>query len=160
LVTAPRVPVVRSPSDFLRLVVAVAVLVVVVLVEVLFGGAVVGFVHDLLRGLDAVRGSVATAVAVGVRVIALVLLAAGLVAAAAPATSVRSLVAIVCGWVGGAAAVVALGAPAARPGRDAVLGALRSVGVDAATLEGSSVDARGSTPYFADTGDGHHLFVK
>ncbi|MEZ5206211.1 MAG: lipopolysaccharide kinase InaA family protein [Acidimicrobiales bacterium] len=37
---------------------------------------------------------------------------------------------------------------------------LTGVGVDLAELEPAAVDARGSTPYFGTTTDGHRLFVK
>ena len=44
---------VRSPADILRLVVAATILVVLLVVEWLFGDTLVTFASDLLRGLDA-----------------------------------------------------------------------------------------------------------
>jgi len=46
-------PVVRSPADVLRLVVAAGVVVLLLVVEWLFGDSLVQFTSDLLRGLDA-----------------------------------------------------------------------------------------------------------
>jgi undecaprenyl-diphosphatase len=69
-------------------------------------------------------------------------------------------IALSTGWVGGGAAVVALGAPTRRPTVEQVSAGLASVGVPVAKLEVASVDARGSTPYFGETTDGHKLFVK
>ena len=244
--------VVRSPADVLRLLVATATLLALLLTEWLFGAAVVGFTHDLLRGLDALGETFITAVVVVTRVVALALLGAGLVVvvvrghwrvlatavlgaaagaaifavadiwvetqraalvelsdvagplsaprfpsstglavvaavvtAAGPwitrryrrlgwvltfglsagvfvATPVSAAVgvAIASGWTAGALAVVALGAPSRRPTRESVIDGLRAVGVDLASLEPASVDARGSTPYFGSTADGRPLFVK
>jgi undecaprenyl-diphosphatase len=74
--------------------------------------------------------------------------------------SFESVVALFAGWTAGAAVVVVLGAPSRRPTRDAVVEGLRAVGVDVARLEPASVDARGSTPYFGELGDGDAVFVK
>lgn len=245
-------PVVRSPADVLRAVVAAVSLAALLAVEVLFGSAVAGFVHDLLRGLDAFSDSFLTTVVVLVRVGAVGYLAvaclvaarrgrwrllvtaalgavagagvfavadtvvdnsraaltsltdtlgpltsttfptstglaaiAGVVAAASPwmarrrrrvawllvlglavgafvaaPVSASVAVALASGWLGGAAAVVLLGAPALRPTRDAVVTGLRSVGLDLVTLVAASVDARGSTPYFGADGAGRRYFVK
>jgi undecaprenyl-diphosphatase len=72
----------------------------------------------------------------------------------------RAAAAVLCGWVGGSLALVILGGPVRRPGKDAVIDGLNSVGVGIATLEAAAVDARGSTPYFGATTDGRKLFVK
>jgi undecaprenyl-diphosphatase len=64
------------------------------------------------------------------------------------------------GWLAGAAAVVALGAPVRRPTRDQVADGLAAVGVPLASLEKAGVDARGSTPYFGVEEGGRKLFVK
>jgi tRNA A-37 threonylcarbamoyl transferase component Bud32 len=74
--------------------------------------------------------------------------------------SLETLLAVLAGWVGGAASVVILGAPSRRPTQSAVTEGLRSVGTDLARLEPASVDARGSTPYFGDLRDGTPVFVK
>ncbi len=71
----------RAPSDVLRLVVAVVSLVVLILLGVLFGDTIVGFVADLLRGLDALPAwLVTTLVALG-QVLGLLLLVVGIGAA-------------------------------------------------------------------------------
>src|SRR4051794_9398243 len=67
-VAAAPTPVVRSPADILRLVVAVVTLLVVIIIDALFGGTVVGFAHDLLRGADAFSKTFITTVVVMVRV--------------------------------------------------------------------------------------------
>ncbi len=73
--TAPRAPeIARSPADVLRLVVAAALLLVLLLVEWLFGDTLVGFASDLLRGLDAVPQWIVDAIVLGTRVLAVVVL--------------------------------------------------------------------------------------
>ncbi len=242
----------RSPVDVLRLAVGAGLLVVVLIIMGLFGNAVVTFFNDLLRGIDAVPSWLVNALVVGSRVLAVVLLGAGLVtavarrrwrvivttggaavvaglaaaalelwdtpeadtlttvsislvpvtgadfpsatgvaviAAAATAaspwvsrpwrrlawtlvvattlarfvtapTSFDSLIALLVGWVAGSLALVVLGGPVRRPSDDAVAAGLASVGVPVASLAKASVDARGSTPYFATSSDGDRLFVK
>lgn len=71
-----------------------------------------------------------------------------------------TLLAVTAGWVGGAAAIVVIGAPSRRPSGEAIADGLAAVGVPLAKLEQASVDARGSTPYFGTTVDGEPLFVK
>jgi undecaprenyl-diphosphatase len=90
---------------------------------------------------------------------ALVLALATATVVAAPLAN-HAAMAVVSGWVGGAVALLALGAPAHRIGDDAVRRGLRSVGLALARLEPAKVDARGSTPYFGATTDGRPLFVK
>ena len=68
--------------------------------------------------------------------------------------------AVLVGWVVGAAVVVLLGGPSRRPTGRAIADGLARVGVPLARLEVASVDARGSTPYFAVAADGGKLFVK
>jgi glycosyltransferase 2 family protein len=68
----------RSPSDVLRLVVAAAALLAMLLVEALFGSAVVSFASDLLRGLDVLGDGLITASVLVVRVAGVALLAVGL----------------------------------------------------------------------------------
>jgi glycosyltransferase 2 family protein len=74
---APRIA--RSPADILRLIVAVAVAVALLLVEALFGETLVGFGSDLLRGLDAVPAWMIDLVVVGTRILAVVVFGGGLV---------------------------------------------------------------------------------
>ena len=242
----------RAPSDVLRLAVASAVLVAVVIVGWLFDEAVVGFAADLLRGLDALPSWLVTALVATGQVLGIVLLITALVAAlvrwdtrlvgavlvggvaavllftllrplvdeealrvttlnesytllppdripsaaglaaitgvvtaAAPWVSRRwrkaawafvvveasihfmgndvsfdTVLALLSGWVAGAAAVVALGAPSRRPGGAAIAAGLDAVGVPLARLEQASLDARGSTPFFGTRPDGSALFVK
>jgi undecaprenyl-diphosphatase len=64
------------------------------------------------------------------------------------------------GWVAGAAALVALGAPSRRPTPAAVEAGLAGVGLPVRRLEQAGVDARGSTPYFGEGDEGGRLFVK
>jgi undecaprenyl-diphosphatase len=71
-----------------------------------------------------------------------------------------TLVAVLTGWTAGATAIVVLGAPSRRPSGESVAAGLASVGVPLARLEQASLDARGSTPYFATGRDGSSLFVK
>ncbi|HKA84682.1 MAG TPA: lipopolysaccharide kinase InaA family protein [Acidimicrobiales bacterium] len=64
------------------------------------------------------------------------------------------------GWVAGAGVLVLLGGPRRRPSGRSLAEGLAAVGVPLARLEQASVDARGSTPYFATGADGRRLFVK
>jgi undecaprenyl-diphosphatase len=74
--------------------------------------------------------------------------------------SFDSLRAAVFGWLCGAAVLVALGGPSRRPTSFAVVDGLARVGLPLVQLQTSSVDARGSTPYFGVGADGSTLFVK
>ena len=69
----------RSPADFLRLLVAVGVALVLSLVEAVFGDTLVGFASDLLRGLDALPGWLIDVVVVGTRILGVVMIGGGLV---------------------------------------------------------------------------------
>lgn len=71
-----------------------------------------------------------------------------------------SLRAFLVGWFAGALAVVLLGAPPRRAGGRAIADGLGAVGVPIRRIEQASLDARGSTPYFAEGTDGQRLFVK
>jgi undecaprenyl-diphosphatase len=64
------------------------------------------------------------------------------------------------GWFAGALVLVALGAPPRRPRGAAIVDGLARAGVPVARLEQASLDARGSTVYFANAADGRKLFVK
>ena len=236
----------------LRLALGAGLLVVVLVIIGLFGETIVAFVDDLLRGIDAIPQWLLATLVVGSRVLAAVLLVAGIVAvlvhrrwrvlvttggaalvaglvtaalqalntpetralasvsvslgpitgsrfpsgtgvaviaAAATAaspwlsrrwrrlawtlvvattlarfvtapTSFDSVIALLVGWITGSLALVVLGGPVRRPSDEAVADGLASVGVPVATLVKASVDARGSTPYFATTAGGERLFVK
>lgn len=74
--------------------------------------------------------------------------------------SFESVASVLVGWVAGAAAVVVFGGPSRRPRGAAIATGLAAVGVPLARLEQASLDARGSTPWFAATTDGARLFVK
>ncbi len=76
------------------------------------------------------------------------------------AMSFASVQAVLVGWFAGAAALVAVGAPARRAGAESIAAGLAEVGLAVAEITPASVDARGSTPYFAVTPDGGRLFVK
>jgi membrane-associated phospholipid phosphatase/tRNA A-37 threonylcarbamoyl transferase component Bud32 len=67
---------------------------------------------------------------------------------------------IALGWAVGAAVHLALGSPSRRPTPEGVQEELVKAGVDAKRVYTPSVDARGSTPFFAETADGTILFVK
>ena len=69
----------RSPADVLRLVVAAALVLVLLAVELLFGETVVAFGSDVLRGLDAVPQWMRDLVVLGTRSLAVVVFGGGLV---------------------------------------------------------------------------------
>jgi hypothetical protein len=71
----------RAPTDVLRLAVAVVSLLVVVLVGALFDEAVVGFVADLIQGIETLPSWLVTAVIVIGQVLGIVVLVGGAVAA-------------------------------------------------------------------------------
>jgi undecaprenyl-diphosphatase len=74
--------------------------------------------------------------------------------------SFDSLQAVLIGWASGAAALVALGAPARKPTADTIAQGLATNGLPMQSLQPASVDARGSTPYFGVGADGSRYFVK
>jgi hypothetical protein len=243
----------RSPADVLRLVVAATGVLIVLVVEWLFGDTLVAFTSDLLRGLDAVPTWIVDAVVVGTRILGLIVLGgilwwmlngrrwrmlatvavaglaaaslvtvldalietdtemvlvdvdgglgpltaegfpstagiaavAGVLTAAAPwlgrrwrragwtliagltvtafvdsPVSFDLILALLVGWLSGAAVLVAAGAPSRRPTSQAVVDGLSTVGLPVQRLELASVDARGSTPYLGVDADGRKLFVK
>jgi undecaprenyl-diphosphatase len=69
----------RSPADVLRLGVAAVALLVVVLVEWLFGDTLVTFFAELLAGLEALPTRIVSVVVLGTRILAVVVLGGGLV---------------------------------------------------------------------------------
>ncbi|MGZ4704375.1 MAG: protein kinase domain-containing protein [Acidimicrobiales bacterium] len=74
--------------------------------------------------------------------------------------SLGTFFALVIGWFSGSLVLVVFGGPVRRPDRDEVAAGMAQIGLVAETLEKASVDARGSTPWFATTTDGTRLFVK
>jgi len=74
--------------------------------------------------------------------------------------SFDSLKAVLIGWTVGTAALVVLGAPSRRPSGDAIKAGLARSGLELASLQAASVDARGSRPYFGAAADGTRYFVK
>jgi undecaprenyl-diphosphatase len=64
------------------------------------------------------------------------------------------------GWAVGAAVHLALGSPSVRPTAAQVATALDAAGLGPVTARAASLDARGSTPFFATTAAGDELFVK
>jgi glycosyltransferase 2 family protein len=70
------------------------------------------------------------------------------------------LAAIALGVVAGSAGLLLVGRPSLRPGGPQLTDALARSGLEVKSLERASVDARGSTPYFARLTDGRRLFVK
>lgn len=71
----------RSPADVLRLVVAGVGLVVLLIVEWIFGDTLVAFGSDVLRGLAAVPAWIVDVVVLGTRLLAIVVFGGGLLAA-------------------------------------------------------------------------------
>ena len=71
-----------------------------------------------------------------------------------------SIRALLVGWFAGALVLVLLGAPPRRPRAAGIAAGMAAVGEPLASIEQASLDARGSTPYFARTVDGRALFVK
>jgi hypothetical protein len=76
--TSASKPIERSPADILRLAVAAGALVVLLIVEGLFGETLVAFTSDLLRGLDALPRWIVDLIVIGTRVLAVVVLGGGL----------------------------------------------------------------------------------
>jgi undecaprenyl-diphosphatase len=70
------------------------------------------------------------------------------------------VLALGAGVVSGAAVLLIFGAPNKRPRGPAVVEAMARAGVPLSRLARAAVDARSSTPYFADTEDGRRLFIK
>ena len=68
----------RSPLDVLRLVVAIVLLLVLFLVQWLFGDTLVGFISDLLRGYQAIPKWIVNVLAIGGRILAVAVLVFGL----------------------------------------------------------------------------------
>lgn len=74
--------------------------------------------------------------------------------------SLDGILSALLGWSVGSVVVVVGGAPSRRPPPASVLEGLGQVGLDLVELTPASVDARGSTPYFAKAADGTDYFVK
>ena len=70
------------------------------------------------------------------------------------------VLALGCGVVSGSAVLLAFGAPNKRPRGPAVVEAMARADVPLVRLARAGVDARSSTPYFADAEDGGKLFIK
>jgi glycosyltransferase 2 family protein len=79
VIEVPAASTARSPADVLRLVVAAVALAALLVTQWLFGEALVGFLSDLLDGLDALPDWIVTTVVVGTRVLAVIVLGGGLV---------------------------------------------------------------------------------
>lgn len=69
-------------------------------------------------------------------------------------------VALPLGATFGSATLLAFGRPDRRPTLDAVAAALSDASLPVASIRRAGVDARGSTPYFAELDDGTRVFVK
>lgn len=80
-----------------------------------------------------------------------------LVGAGAPS---GRLLALSAGWAIGSAMLVAFGAPSRAPSVATVIRGMRKAGLRLASLHRAGVDARGSTPYFAQAEDGSRYFIK
>lgn len=68
--------------------------------------------------------------------------------------------ALALGWAIGAAFLVIFGSPTRAPSAASITRGMRSSGLGLTALRRAGVDARGSTPYFAQVEDGSRLFVK
>jgi undecaprenyl-diphosphatase len=80
--------------------------------------------------------------------------------AGAQAGPLDIVLAVGAGIVGGASILLIFGAPNKRPRGPAVVAAMARAGVPLARLTRAGVDARSSTPYFAEADDGRELFIK
>ena len=68
--------------------------------------------------------------------------------------------ALAAGVTVGAGVLVAFGVPDRRMGPDGIAAALRSAGLPVTSVERARVEAKGSRPFVAVTGDGRQLFIK
>ncbi|MEA2057593.1 MAG: hypothetical protein U9O63_02635, partial [Actinomycetota bacterium] len=73
---------------------------------------------------------------------------------------VDMMIALGLGWAVGTAVLLLFGAPNRTATGPEIVEALRRAGLPPAWIKAASVDARGSTPYFAKDVDGTPLFVK
>lgn len=80
-----------------------------------------------------------------------------LVGAGAPT---GQLFALAAGWAIGALALLVVGSPSQAPSPESVVRGLSLSGIRLTALRRAGVDARGSTPYFADAEGGSRYFVK
>ena len=105
--------VVRSPSDILRTVVAAVILLVIVLVEWLFGDTLVTFTSNLLAGFSALPHWLVNLLVVGTRLVALAVLVVGVVMTAARSGR-RMVLTVLVAAVAGAALALLLSAGGAE----------------------------------------------
>ena len=80
-----------------------------------------------------------------------------LVGAGAPS---GRLFAMAAGWAIGSLALLVVGTPSQKPSATTVVRGLSLSGIPLSSLRRAGVDARGSTPYFAEAEDGRRYFVK
>ena len=80
-----------------------------------------------------------------------------LVGAGAPS---GRLFAMAAGWAIGSLALLVVGTPSQKPSATTVVRGLSLSGIRLSSLRRAGVDARGSTPYFAEAEDGRRYFVK
>ncbi|HWJ97878.1 MAG TPA: hypothetical protein VNQ33_06935, partial [Acidimicrobiales bacterium] len=115
ITTSQEERVTQAPSDVLRLAVAVVALLVVTLLGALFGQAMVGFMADLLRGLDQLPTWFLTALAVAAQIVGVVLFSAGL-AAVVRSRAWHVLIAAIVAAVGAGVLTAVLRKVTADPG--------------------------------------------
>jgi glycosyltransferase 2 family protein len=118
----------RAPSDVLRLIVAGGLLITLVVVGLLFGGSVVGFGADLLRGLDTLPSWLVTTVAVAVQLIAVVLVVAAVVSMSRTRSWHLALAAAVAALLGAGTAALLAGVVDAQAERVTDLTSVAAVG--------------------------------
>ena len=70
------------------------------------------------------------------------------------------VLALSVGVATGSAILFILGSPNRHPSGREIVATLKRSGIEATRLDAAQVDARGSTPYFAETVDGSRVFVK
>ena len=91
----------------------------------------------------------------------LTLVAAGAARLAAGTVLPAELIlALAAGVTAGAAVLVVLGVPDRRIGPDGIAAALQAAGLPVSSVSTADVEAKGSRPFFAVTGDGDRLFIK
>ena len=70
------------------------------------------------------------------------------------------VLALSLGVAAGSGVLFIVGSPNRHPSGEEIVATLERSGIDLARLDAAQVDARGSTPYFAETIDGNRIFVK
>jgi len=139
----------RAPSDVLRLVIAVLVLLVVTLLGVFFGDGIVAFTSDLLRGLDQIPSWLMSTIAVLAQVACVVLIVLA-ITVAARARSPRLFVATVVAALAAAGLAAALTSIIDAEGRQ--VADLTTVGLAGESNSGTAAGLAALTALIATVG--------